>query len=121
MPDTNIVMFGIPNCDTIKKARRWLSEHNIEFNFHDYRKDGVTQQQIVRWCEQLGWEAVLNKRGTTYRQLSDEQKENLNQDAAIELLAQYPAMIKRPLLQVEQHYTLGFKAELYQQLFFPEA
>ncbi|GDY27841.1 ArsC family reductase [Agarivorans sp. Toyoura001] len=121
MSASNIVMFGIPNCDTIKKARRWLSEHNIEFTFHDYRKDGVTKQQIGQWCKLLGWEAVLNKRGTTYRQLSDEQKAGLDESAAIDLLEQFPAMIKRPLLQVEQNFTLGFKADLYQQLFFPEA
>ncbi|WP_406609156.1 ArsC family reductase [Agarivorans sp. JK6] len=121
MSATNIVMFGIPNCDTIKKARRWLNEHNIEFSFHDYRKDGVSVEQISHWCEQLSWEAVLNKRGTTYRQLSDQQKADLNKDTAIQLLAEHPAMIKRPLLQVDQSFTLGFKADQYQQLFSPEA
>ncbi|WP_427981578.1 ArsC family reductase [Agarivorans sp.] len=121
MPAANIIMYGIPNCDTIKKARRWLNEHNIEFQFHDYRKEGVSSQQISQWCEQLGWEALLNKRGTTYRQLSEQQKAGLNQQTAIQLLSEYPAMIKRPLLQINNSLTLGFKADTYQQLFTSEA
>ncbi|WP_432452217.1 MULTISPECIES: ArsC family reductase [unclassified Agarivorans] len=121
MSISKIVMFGIPNCDTIKKARRWLNEHNLEFTFHDYRKDGLDSQQLQAWAQQLGWQALLNKRGTTFRQLSDQQKANLDEDTALALLEQYPAMIKRPLLQIDQQFTLGFKAELYQQLFFPES
>ena len=70
----NVVMYGIPNCDTIKKAKTWLAEKNLDFTFHDYRKQGVPQDTLQQALDALGWEALLNKRGTTYRQLSDEQK-----------------------------------------------
>ena len=73
------VMYGIKNCDTIKKAKKWLEANNLEFTFHDHRADGLDQTQLQSWCQTLGWEQVLNKRGTTYRQLSDEQKASLNE------------------------------------------
>ncbi|MCW8346170.1 ArsC family reductase [Vibrio sp. ZSDZ65] len=110
-------MFGIPNCDTIKKAKKWLEASHIEYQFHDYRKQGITPELVEGFCEQLGWEIVLNKRGTTYRQLSAEQKEQLNADNVVALLVENPAMIKRPILKVDGQYHIGFKAEQYQQIF----
>ena len=103
-----VVMYGIPNCDTIKKAKNWLTQHDISFTFHDYRKQGVPQDVLSEALNELGWENVLNKRGTTYRQLSDEQKANLSASTALELLIENPAMIKRPLLVTDNAMHLGF-------------
>jgi Spx/MgsR family transcriptional regulator len=110
-------MYGISNCDTIKKAKKWLEAKEIEFSFHDYRKDGLDTQWLAEVAQAVGWEQLVNKRGTTYRKLTDEQKAGLNQDTAIALLAQYPAMIKRPLLCHNNSYLLGFKASDYEDLF----
>lgn len=112
-----VTMYGIPNCDTIKKAKKWLSEQNVEFDFHDYRKQGVDSEMITQFCQALGWENVVNKRGTTFRQLSQEQKDGLNEQSAISLLAEQPAMIKRPILLVDGQYHLGFKADQYAAVF----
>lgn len=109
-------MYGIKNCDTIKKARKWLEQHNIEYTFHDYRVDGIEQNWLEDVCKHLDWQALLNTRGTTYRQLSEEQKADMNQDKAIQLMLEYPAMIKRPLLIKQDTYQLGFKAEQYQEI-----
>ncbi|RQW64075.1 ArsC family reductase [Vibrio viridaestus] len=113
----SVVMYGIPNCDTIKKAKKWLESNDIEFTFHDFRKQGVDQEMVSGFCEQLGWETVLNKRGTTYRQLTQEQKDEINSDSAIQLLVEYPAMIKRPVLSIDGNLHIGFKPEQYANLF----
>ncbi|MBD1556021.1 ArsC family reductase [Vibrio sp. S9_S30] len=110
-------MYGIPNCDTIKKAKKWLEAENIAYDFHDYRKQGIDKTMVETFCEKLGWEHVLNKRGTTFRQLSQEQKDSLNEQTAIALLVEHPAMIKRPILVVENTYHLGFKADQYHTIF----
>ncbi|WP_136482432.1 ArsC family reductase [Vibrio sp. H11] len=112
-----ITMYGIPNCDTIKKARKWLEAQGVDYQFHDYRKDGVNADLVSEFCQALGWENVLNKRGTTYRQLTQEQKDGLNQDNAVPLLVEQPAMIKRPVLRVDGQLHIGFKAEQYASLF----
>ncbi|CAM2941041.1 ArsC family reductase [Moritella viscosa] len=111
------VMYGIKNCDTIKKAKKWLEANELEFTFHDHRVNGLDKAQLINWCETLGWEQVLNKRGTTYRKLTDEQKAGLTEATAIELLIEQPAMIKRPILEVDGQLTLGFKADTYAALF----
>ena len=113
----SITMYGIPNCDTIKKAKKWLQNAEIQFEFHDYRKQGIDAQLVTLFCTQLGWEQVLNKRGTTYRQLTQQQKDTLNEAEAISLLVEYPAMIKRPILLVNDQYHIGFKTEEYQTIF----
>ncbi|MBC3764332.1 ArsC family reductase [Neptunicella marina] len=110
-------MYGIKNCDTIKKARKWLEQQNIEYTFHDYRADGIDKSWLQDVCNNVDWQALLNTRGTTYRQLSDQQKSDMNQSKAIELMLEYPAMIKRPLLLSKGTYQLGFKPEQYQDLF----
>ncbi|RBW64095.1 ArsC family reductase [Vibrionales bacterium C3R12] len=111
------IMYGIPNCDTIKKAKKWLQAEEIEFTFHDYRKQGITEALVNEFCQQLGWENVLNKRGTTYRQLPQEQKDNLDSDNVISLLVEQPAMIKRPIIYVGKQYHVGFKADSYVSIF----
>jgi Spx/MgsR family transcriptional regulator len=110
-------MFGIPNCDTIKKAKKWLEANELDYQFHNYRKDGISEEMVRQFCEKLGWEQVVNKRGTTYRQLTQEQKDSLNQETAISLLVEHSAMIKRPILDVDGTLHIGFKAEQYQQVF----
>lgn len=112
-----ITMYGIPNCDTIKKAKKWLQAEEIAFEFHDYRKQGIDKSLVETFCQKLGWELVLNKRGTTYRALSQEQKDTLNEETAITLLVEHSAMIKRPILVVDGHYHIGFKADQYSAIF----
>lgn len=112
-----ITMYGIPNCDTIKKAKKWLEQQGIEYQFHDYRKQGIETELVERFCQHLDWQQVLNKRGTTYRQLSDEQKATLDKETAVSLLVEMPAMIKRPILDVDGTLHLGFKADQYTAIF----
>ncbi|NAW66180.1 ArsC family reductase [Photobacterium halotolerans] len=111
------IAYGIKNCDTIKKMKKWLDEQGIEYRFHDYRTDGLDRSLLEAFEAELGWEALLNKRGTTFRQLSDEQKNTLNRDSALTLMLEQPAMIKRPLLVHNQSYHLGFKPDQYQAIF----
>ena len=110
-------LYGIKNCDTIKKAGKWLTAHNIEYQFVDHRADGLDPIQLKEWMDELGWDAVLNKRSATYRTLTTEQKESLDAQSAFELLMEQPAMIKRPLLQVDGQLVLGFNDALYTELF----
>ncbi len=112
-----VTMYGIANCDTIRKAKKWLAAEEINFAFHDYRKNGIEEAQLREFVSLVGWELLLNKRGTTFRQLSDADKENIDEQKAIELMLAAPAMIKRPLLSVDGTLHVGFKAEQYQQLF----
>jgi len=113
----NIDMYGIANCDTIKKARRWLKEHEISYTFHDYKKEPINIENLQTWCEQVGWEVLLNKRGTTWRKLSDVDKSHLNQDKAIHLLLVHTSMIKRPVLLVGEKVLLGFSETSYEDSF----
>lgn len=113
----SVIMYGIPNCDTIKKAKKWLEQHQIESEFHNYRKQGVDVAMVTEFCDYFGWEQVLNKRGTTYRQLTDEQKKSLDKQSAIALLVEQPAMIKRPIVRVGELLHIGFKAEQYDNIF----
>ncbi|GBL03116.1 ArsC family reductase [Glaciecola sp. KUL10] len=118
---SNVTLFGIPNCDTIKKAKKWLNDNEVDFEFHDYRKDGLENSWLQKAEEALSWENILNKRGTTFRQLSDEQKNTLNKENAIALMIEMPAMIKRPILQINennnQQFYLGFKPAQYEDIF----
>ncbi len=110
-------LYGISNCDTIKKARKWLDSNAIEYRFHDYRKDGLELDWLENWCDELGWEALLNKRGTTWRKLPDDIKASVDRGQAIALMLEQPAMIKRPLLDLGSRRTLGFKETDYQGYF----
>ena len=110
-------LYGIKNCDTIKKSRVWLSTNNIDYTFHDYRQDGLDEQWLEATEQILGWEIMLNKRGTTFRQLTEEKKQGLDKTAALKLMLEYPAMIKRPILICNNKYFIGFKAEQYAKVF----
>lgn len=110
-----ITMFGIKNCDTIKKARKWLEAEGIEYQFHDYKKDGLSPEMLNIWVKDLGWEALLNKRGTTWRKLPEDVKESVDQASAIQIMLDNASIIKRPLLINDtDSKLLGFKAEEYQ-------
>jgi Spx/MgsR family transcriptional regulator len=113
----SLTMFGIKNCDAIKKARRWLEEQGVAYQFHDYRADGLDEQLLRDFVARLGWEPLLNTRGTTWRKLDEAQRNACdNADAAIALMLEQPAMIKRPLLDDGKgHALLGFSSESYQQ------
>ena len=111
------IIYGIPNCDTMKKARKWLDSHDIEYTFHDYKKLGVPEKELKKWCKQLGWETVLNKRGTTWCKLDDAVKDSVDEKAAIQIMLDNPSIIKRPLLDVDGQYTAGFSDKVYAELF----
>ena len=110
-------LYGIKNCDTIKKARHWLEQQQIPYQFIDYRTDGLTSEQLKTFCQQCGWQNLLNTRGTTYRQLPDSDKADLDESKALALMLAQPAMIKRPLLLHNDQYHLGFKPAEYQKIF----
>ena len=112
-----VTLYGIANCDTIKKAKTWLQDHTVEFEFHDYRKQGLEIELLQTWVNDLGWEALLNRRGTTWRQLAPEVKDRLDADSAIEIMLANPAIIKRPLLVTNGQRYLGFSNEQYSQIF----
>lgn len=110
-------LYGISNCDTIRKAKKWLSDNNVEYTFHDVRKDDLDESTLSTWVQAVGWETLLNKRGTTFRQLPTEQKEQLDETSAIQLMLAQPAMIKRPVLAQSGKITVGFSADNYTTLF----
>jgi len=113
-----ITMFGIKNCDTIKKARKWLEAEGIEYQFHDYKKDGLSPEMLNGWVKDLGWEALVNKRGTTWRKLPEETKDSIDEAMAITVMLENTSIIKRPLLSNGTNKTLlGFKADEYQEFF----
>lgn len=110
-------LYGIKNCDTVRKARRWLEQHHIEYHFHDVREDGLSSQLLQEWGEALGWETLLNRRSTTWKQLSPAERDNLGPDQVQHLLLQYPTLLKRPLLSHGSNYLQGFDPALYQDWF----
>jgi len=113
-----VEMYGIPNCDSIRKARKWLADHEREVAFHDYKKEGVDVALLSGWIDQLGWEVLLNKRGTTWRKLSETDKQGIDRDKAIALMCDHPSMIKRPvLLVVGGEIVVGFSESRYEGVF----
>ena len=112
-----ITLYGIPNCDTVSKARKWLAAKNIEFQFHNFKKDGLDKETLQGWVESLGWEVLLNKRGMTWRKLSDEQKADINKTKAIAIMLENTSIIKRPVLDIDGQFYVGFKPEMYAEIF----
>jgi arsenate reductase len=112
-----VTIYGIKNCDTMQKAFKWLDARGVGYDFHDYKKAGVTAAQLTHWCRAAGWQTVLNRAGTTFRKLGDADKRDLTQDKAIALMATQPSMIKRPVLDVDGKLEIGFKSERYAALF----
>lgn len=114
---TTLRLYGIPNCDTVKKARVWLEQHGVTHVFHDYRKDGVDPEALGRWVDEHGWETVLNRAGTTFRKLPEEARIGLDGDKAVALMLAQPSMIKRPVLDLGDRRLVGFKPERYAAAF----
>jgi arsenate reductase len=110
-----ITMYGIKNCDTVKKARDWLDKYGIAYGFQDYKLAGAGADRLKAWCDEFGWEGVLNRAGTTFRKLPDADKQNLDEGKAISLMLAQPSMIKRPILDLGDRRVIGFKAELYRE------
>ncbi len=106
-------MYGIPNCDTVKKARDWLDQHGVAFVFHDYKKAGIDRGRLDGWMAEHGWEIILNRAGTTFRALPAETKADLDAGKAAELMLVQPSMIKRPVLDLGDRTLVGFKPDLY--------
>jgi arsenate reductase (glutaredoxin) len=109
-------LYGIPNCDTMKKARTWLESHDIEYRFHDYKKAGIDLDTLSIWSKVVGWETLLNRKGTTFRNLPAGQKENLDERKALKLMLEQPSMIKRPVLESGRTLVVGFSPERYAAL-----
>ena len=107
------IIYGIKNCDTMKKARAWLDSHGVAYSFHDYKSEGITKDKLTGWADELGWETLLNRAGTTFRKLPDADKEGLNERKALALMLAQPSMIKRPVLEVGAKLLVGFKPETY--------
>jgi arsenate reductase len=112
-----VTLHGIKACDTMKKARDWLDGHGVAYAFHDYKARGIDRATLERWAGQVGWEALLNRSGTTFRKLPDAGKQGLDQARAIALMVAQPSMIKRPVLDVDGALTVGFKPDAYAAVF----
>ena len=108
-----ITIYGIKNCDTMKKARAWLDGHGVKYVFHDYKSDGIAKDKLKAWSDELGWETLLNRAGTTFKKLPDSDKEGLNERKALALMLAQPSMIKRPVLDLGGKLLVGFKPEQY--------
>ena len=107
----SIEVYGIPNCDTVKKARQWLDARGVSYAFHDYKKEGADPARLRKWIEARGVDTVLNRRGTTFRKLSDAEKADIDADKAVTLLQQHPSMIKRPVVEHPGGLIVGFKED----------
>ena len=113
----SVTLYGIKNCDTMKKARTWLDEHGVAYAFHDYKAEGVDKVTLERWAKDVSWEILLNRAGTTFKKLPDKDHESLTEKKAIAQMEAQPSMIKRPVLDVGGKLTVGFKPEIYVKLF----
>ena len=111
------ILYGIPNCDTVKKARVWLDQHGVAFDFHDYKKAGIDRAHLQAWVSEHGWETILNRAGTTFRALPEANKANLDAGMAIGLMLAQPSMIKRPVLDLGDRTLVGFKPDIYAAAF----
>jgi Spx/MgsR family transcriptional regulator len=113
----SIEVYGIPNCDTVKKARKWLDARGIDYSFHDYKKEAADPAKLRRWIETAGVDAVLNRRGTTFRKLDDAEKADIDADKAVTLLQRHPSMIKRPVVEHPGGLLVGFSDRAWEEAF----
>tara|TARA_R110001592_G_scaffold363323_1_gene683974 strand:- start:70750 stop:71106 length:357 start_codon:yes stop_codon:yes gene_type:complete len=112
-----ITLYGIKNCDTVKKARKWLDTHGIEYQFHDFREDGLDREAVVGWLDELGWETLVNKRSTSWKALDAASRESMNDGTALLAIIDQPTLIKRPLLDTGHERHTGFSTANYQKIF----
>lgn len=117
MPKQNVTIHGLATCDTTRAARKWLDDKNIAYQFHDVREDGLSKAQVEAWVKALGWEKVLNKASTTWRELPEKEKAGVDAKKAVALILAHPTLVKRPVLDRSGELTLGFKPDNYAKLF----
>jgi len=110
-----IKLYGIKNCDTVKKACRWLDTHDVNYAFHDFRTDGLDPMLLESWVQQLGWEALVNRRSTTWRTLTDNEKSSMNEHSAVQTMLAQPTLIKRPVLVKQENVMVGFSEKTYSE------
>jgi len=113
----SIEVYGIPNCDTVKKARKWLEATRLDYTFHDYKKEGADPDKLAAWIETKGVDVVLNRRGATFRKLTDEEKADIDATKAVTLLQEHPSMIKRPVVEHDGGVLVGFKEDEWSAVF----
>lgn len=109
-------LYGIRNCDTMKKAWTWLDGHGVAYAFHDYKREGIDRARLEGWVRQVGWEPLLNRAGTTFRKLPDADRLNLDEAKAVDLMLAQPSMIKRPVLEADERLVVGFRPETYAEV-----
>jgi Spx/MgsR family transcriptional regulator len=112
-----MILFGISNCDSVKKAKNWLETNNIDFSFHDFRKQGLEPETVQDWLNRIPWDKLLNKRSTTWRNLGSEVQQSVNSETVVQLLVANPTLIKRPVLAVNGIINIGFNADTYRGIF----
>jgi Spx/MgsR family transcriptional regulator len=112
-----ITLYGIKNCDTVRKARKWLDDHGVEYEFHDFREQGLTAMQVRGWLAELGWQDLVNRRSTSWKALDPETRENMDEDGALAAIMDQPTLIKRPLLDTGHQCFVGFSVDSYKQIF----
>ena len=112
-----VTLYGIRNCDTIKKARAWLEAQGVAYDFHDYKLAGIDEARLRSWGRELGWERLLNRAGTTFRKLPEADKEGLDEDKAVALMLAQPSMIRRPVLDLGDRWLAGFGEDAYRDAF----
>ena len=110
-------LYGVPNCDTVKKARVWLAAHDVDYAFHDYKKAGVPADHLRDWVARVGWEALLNRAGTTFRKLPETDKADLDETRAVALMLAHPSAIRRPVVEVDGELLVGFAPDRYADAF----
>ena len=113
----SVTIYGIKNCDTMKKARAWLDQHGVAYAFHDYKAAGIERGRLEGWSREVGWETLLNRAGTTFRALPEKDKDGLTEKKAVALMTAQPSMIKRPVLDIGGTLLVGFKPEQYEKAF----
>lgn len=114
-----ITVYGIKNCDTVKKARRWMDAKGLKYEFHDFRVDGVTKEQVKLWAQKVGWEMLLNRRSTTWRNINNKDKSELTESRAIGLMVESPTLIKRPVVIAGNKFLVGFSEAEYATKLMP--
>ncbi|MBS1004502.1 arsenate reductase [Acetobacter thailandicus] len=114
---TMVKIYGIKNCDTMRKARKWLDTHNVVYDFHDYKTQGIDAETLSRWADLISYEKLLNKNGTTFRKLPEAEKTDLTKAQAVILMQTYPSLIKRPVIEYKEKIETGFNPEKYAMIF----
>ena len=112
-----VTLYGIPNCDTMKKARAWLAQNDIDYVFHNFKKDGLSRERLLEWVAKAGWETLLNRRGMMWRKVPPEVRENIDERTAIEVMLETPSIVKRPILELDESLSVGFDEVSYRGLF----